>query len=419
MTRTGVSDTLGASLAERRWARGGPAARVPGSVAIAPSSYWPHRGGVEEVAAHLAAEFAAAGSDVTVVSMRWPKSLPRHEMVDGVPVRRQVFRAQVGSIRQRAVAMVSHPLSLASLVAHYRRTHPAVINVHCVSYSASYHAQAAKILGIPLVVSLHGELTMDADGVFQHSASARRILRRCLDQAAAVTACSQATLDEAEAWFGKPFSRDAAVIHNGVDVDLFRHAEPARHPRPYVFAVGRHVPQKGFDNLIEAFTGVARRGAELDLILAGDGPETGHLNRLAASSPVSGRVRFVGRTERGETASWMRGARAVAVPSRQEPFGIVALEAMAAGVPLVATRVGGLPEFVHDGSNGLLVESGDVAGLAAALGTVTAHHEARHRLTSQAARDVEDFRWPARTQAYLDVYDVAAARRNPMGESRE
>jgi glycosyltransferase involved in cell wall biosynthesis len=398
-------------------------------VLLASSAYSPSLGGVEELTAKLARTLIAAGVEARVSTMRWPTDLPALELVDGVEVWRHTFRAREGSIRQRAVAAATAPSTQARLTAQIREFAPDVIHVQCVSVSAGPHWVAAKKLGIPLVATLQGELTMDASRVYERSPTLRALLRDLLANADAVTACSRHTLEEAQEWFGAPLGERGRVIYNGVDVDELRGAEPMRHPRPYVFALGRHVPQKGFDVLIEAHArrrsrardgasseqrGDAARPADVrgatDLVLAGEGPETAALRELAARLGVAGSVRFLGRADRNATAQWFRGASAFVLASRHEPFGIVTLEAMAAGVPVVATRVGGVPEFVHDGENGLLVAPDDPAAIAAALDRLAGDPDLSKRLAARASEDVEAFAWQRIAAQYRDVYAQVMAK---------
>ena len=151
---------------------------------------------------------------------------------------------------------------------------PDLLHVHCVSCNASYALAARRTTGLPLVVTLHGELTMDASRLFQRSAWAKRVLRRSLARADAITACSGQTLAEAEAWYGQPLGERAGVVYNGIAPADAAGVEPWPHRRPYVLAIGRHVPQKGFDVLLAAWAAlVADPAFGPDLILAGDGPE--------------------------------------------------------------------------------------------------------------------------------------------------
>jgi glycosyltransferase involved in cell wall biosynthesis len=391
-------------------------------VLLAPSAYAPSLGGVEELTAKLARTLVAEGVESQVSTMRWPRGLPACEIVDGVEVRRHPFRAREGTIWRQAVAVATAPSTQARLTAQIRGFAPDVIHVQCVSIGAGPHWAAAKKLGIPLVATLQGELTMDASHVYQRSPKLRALLRDLLTNADAVTACSRHTLEEAEEWFGARIGR-GRVIYNGVDVGELRSAEPMRHPRPYVFAIGRHVVQKGFDVLIEAHArqGSSARGGAAseqrsatawssdgrggtDLVLAGEGPETPALRELAGRLGVADSVRFLGRADRAATARWFRGASAFVLASRHEPFGIVTLEAMAAGVPVVATRVGGVPEFVHDGENGLLVEPDDAGAIAAALDRLAGDPGLSSGLVAHAGEDVEAFAWTRIAAQYQEVY---------------
>ena len=145
-------------------------------------------------------------------------------------------------------------------------------------------------------------------------------------------------------------------------------AAPHHERHPYVFAIGRLVPQKGFDVLLDAFARLCQ-SPDFDhrLLLAGDGPERTALEARAAALGLAERVSFLGATDRPLTASLFRGAAVFVLPSRHEPFGIVVLEALAAGTPVVATDVGGVSEFLPVGSHARLVEPGDAASLAAAI----------------------------------------------------
>jgi glycosyltransferase involved in cell wall biosynthesis len=143
--------------------------------------------------------------------------------------------------------------------------------------------------------------------------------------------------------------------------------------RPYALVVGRLAPEKGVEVAIEAC-----RLAGLGLVVAGDGPERARLERLAGD----GNVCFAGRVDEAELARLRAGARIALVPSRSaETFGIAAAEAMAAGLPVVGSRVGALPELLEEAA---LAPPGDAAGLAAAIGRVLADPTAPRRARERA-----------------------------------
>lgn len=115
-------------------------------------------------------------------------------------------------------------------------------------------------------------------------------------------------------------------------------------------------------------------------------------------------MRLVGRTDRAETARWFKGASVFVLRSRHEPFGFVNVEAMAAGVPVVATRVGGVPEFVIDGEKGLLVPPESPDAMARALQHLLDDDALRQGLVANASKRVTEFRWTSIAGEYLDVY---------------
>lgn len=328
-------------------------------IALFPSAFFPSLGGVEELSLRLAQAWQGAGHHVRVYSERWPRTLPEVDVVEGVDLRRFAFRVpHATGLKPKLTWAWAWRRTNGALRGDLRAFQPDVIHVQCVSSAVDYALPAAQAVRVPFVVTLQGELTMDANGIYEQSGGAQRRMFRALDRADAVTGCSKQTLDEAERFYvergGEAFGDRGQVIYNGIDLKSFEYVTPHEHLRPYVFALGRHVHQKGFDVLLRAMVDVPKTH---DLILAGDGPERGALERLAVELGIEERVVFPGRLDSAGVRQYMKGASAFVLPSRHEPFGIVNLEAMASGTPVVATRVGGVPEFVEENVSGVLVES--------------------------------------------------------------
>lgn len=181
---------------------------------------------------------------------------------------------------------------------------------------------------------------------------------------------------------GRARSR-TSVVPCGVDVDAFSPDGPVapRGERPRIVSVGRLVPRKGFETLICALPRI--RGAEL-VIVGGpaqadfaDDPQARQLRRLAAELGVADRVRLLGAVTRGEMPALLRSADVVACTPWYEPFGIVPLEAMACGVPVVATAVGGIRDTVVDDVTGRLVPPTDPARLGDAIASLLADRDRR------------------------------------------
>jgi glycosyltransferase involved in cell wall biosynthesis len=167
------------------------------------------------------------------------------------------------------------------------------------------------------------------------------------------------------------------------------------------------VKQKGFDVLLRAWVMAGELG--LDLLIAGDGMERANLEQLAMELGIGTRVKFIGRSDRKKTAALFKGCEFFVLPSRHEPFGIVNLEAMAAGKAVIATRVGGVPEVVADGESGLLVPPNDVEQLGNAIARLCADSNLRVALGEAAAARAVDFDWAAITARYVDIYEKCRA----------
>ncbi len=213
-------------------------------VALLASSFHPNLGGVEEVVRQLAHELQSRGSAPLKVTNRWPKDLPADEEFEGLAVRRFVFRVPERSWKQLGGALLFGHRTHRELCRQLRAFGANLIHVHCVSSNAYYALKAKRRLNLPLVVTLHSELTMDSSRLFQRSAFARGLLRRVLREADSVTAASRRTLADAEAFYGQSLVHRARVINNGSNPAEFDVALPYGHGRQYFVAMGRLVPRR-------------------------------------------------------------------------------------------------------------------------------------------------------------------------------
>jgi len=225
---------------------------------------------------------------------------------------------------------------------------------------------AAQEAGVRLVVHFHG---CDA---YQRVILERyaRSYRELFEQAAAIIAVSH-DMERQLLSLGAPAER---LFYNpcGVDSTAFAGGDPATAP-PLLLAVGRFVPKKGLLQTLRAFAIAAARCSEARLTLIGDGPLRGAVMQLAAELGVEGRVSLLGRRSHAEVAAALRGARALVQHSLRADDGdcegtpLTVLEAGACGLPVIATRHGGIPDVVVDGVTGLLVDEADVEAMAAQM----------------------------------------------------
>ncbi len=289
--------------------------------------------------------------------------LPARERVHGVDVTyvRQLYVPRVG-------LSAAVPLYLASLLPHRDRLRAADVVLATWAYpDGCASVIAARALGKPCVVKVHGT---DVNVVLQRGA-ARRMAERILPRADAVVTVSKA-LGEELVRLGVAPGRVHHVA-NGVDGSLFfpreragsREALDVPGDARVVLFVGRIEPQKGIAELVAAFDSVRRRVPRAMLVLVGDGVSRAEV--LAHVAPWGSSVRWLGALPQEQVAAWMGACDVLALPSWAEGTPNVVLEALASGRPVVATRVGGIPDAVYDDRAGLLVPARDAGALADAL----------------------------------------------------
>lgn len=222
---------------------------------------------------------------------------------------------------------------------------------------------------------------------------------------------------------GRARSR-TSVVPCGVDVDAFTPDGPVagRGDRPRIVSVGRLVPRKGFDTLIRALA----RVPDAELVIVGgpdrsplaDEPEARRLQELAGWLGVSDRVQLAGAITRDEMPAMLRSADVVACTPWYEPFGIVPLEAMACGVPVVATAVGGMRDTVVDGVTGRLVPPRDPEALAQALSSLLPDRRWRAALgTSGRERARTRYSWDRIAADTERIYDKVVPSRRMAARS--
>jgi len=321
--------------------------------------------------------------------------------VDGIPVHYLPCPLPTRSVRGLATFAVAGPRAAARWLAAFRTDRPGVLHVHCFGPNGVYAAWLARVTRTPLILSSHGETFGDADGAFETSALLRSSLRHALARAAAVATCSAFTAAHLVAHYGLAAGR-AGVVFNGIDAAEPGGAVPAWLPRRYVLGIGRLVHNKGFDLLIEAYAALAPAG--VDLVIGGDGPERDALEQLVQRLGLTGRVHLPGRLSRAEVVTVTERAEALVVPSRIEAFGITVLEGWRAGVPVIATSIGGPPEFVTDGRTGLLVDPSNTRELAGAMARVVDDRALAGQLGAAGRAESAGFTWDRVTDAYVDIY---------------
>jgi len=361
--------------------------------------YPPIGGGAGNATANMARELAGLGHRVRVVTAAFGGQ-PRRQVVDGYEL------VRLPAVRRHA----DHcsPLEMLTFLASAGVALPAMQRDFradaCIAFFGIPCGPAAWLLkllcGVPYIVSLRGGdvpgfQPYDLAGYHRVTGPLIRFLWR---GAAHVVANSQGLAALARQSAGQTPIR---MIPNGVDTARFTPAESREEGGPVrLVFVGRVVHQKGLDVLLSA---LAKLPSEADyaLTIVGDGPLRGALTEQAASLGVLPRLRFAGWAGREEMPELLRRADLFVFPSRDEGMPNAVLEAMAAGLPVVATRISGNEEVVADGETGLLVPPDDPDALAGALAGLLADAALRRQLGAAGrARVCREYSWQSVAERY-------------------
>lgn len=272
---------------------------------------------------------------------------------------------------------------------------------HCHVFARSHRALrwAAALGRWKMLASLHLVLPD-----YLAAAGGERELRSLLSKAFHVTAVSHASLEQTRCLFPE-IEKKSSVIYNGISLaepeENFEEPLPAS---PYILCASRLAPYKGLDILLMALAQVRVWGHDVRLVLCGRDQMRGGLAQFARALKLEKEVVFAGSLSPARLRRFLDGCLFFALPSRRENFPLALLEAMAAGKPAVAASVGGVPEIVTHGGDGLLVPPGDVKALADAMASLCADAGLRERLGARARRRARAFDWGRAARDYAQRY---------------
>jgi len=280
----------------------------------------------------------------------------------------------------------------------------AVDVVHGTNFVVPPSAPAAEVVTVHDLSPLH-----ERRWASPATAAFPALVRRALGRGAMVHTPSSAVAAALCDAFGADPARVRAVPH-GVPAPPPAPAAAPEVAGPYVLALGTVEPRKGLPVLVHAFDALAAAHPGLRLVLAGP-PGWGQaaVDEAVARARHGGRVVHLGWVPPGAAAALLAGAAALAYPSLDEGFGFPPLQAMAAGVPVVASRAGALPEVLGDGAH--LVPPGDADALAEGLALVLSDDELRAGLVARGAAQAARYSWPACAAGLAELYRDAATLR--------
>jgi glycogen(starch) synthase len=378
-------------------------------------------GGLGRHVESLSRELVRAGHEVHVIT-RGEKDEIVDEIVDGVHVRRAALDPLAIDFTTESLlawAQASEHSLLRAALPIVRRRRPDVVHAHDWLVAQSSVTLAATTRR-PLVATMHATEAGRHQGWLPAPLnlaihSVERWLARTADE---VITCSR----PGQAETAELFELDPASVHvvpNGVDVDRWRSTARqraelrSRHAGagPLVVYAGRLVHEKGVQTLLSAVRPLRERHAGLRLVVAGAGTREEALHEQARSLRIARAVDWMGFVPGSQVATLFGAADVAVVPSLYEPFGIVALEAAAAGTPVAAATTGGLADLIDDHVATASFAPGDVAALVDAVDAVLTDPAAARRSVARARRVLaRDYTWAAVAERTVRIYDEAVGR---------
>jgi len=382
-------------------------------------------GGLGRHVYQLATALAADGHEVVVLARRpsgtdpstHPTTDEVHEGVRVIAAAHDPHEFDFGRDMMAWTMAMGHAMLRAGLTLQAKGWQPDIVHAH--DWLVAHPAIAlAEFFDVPMVSTVHATEAGRHSGWVsgQISRQVHAVESWFVRESDSLIACSASMADEISELFG-PDLAEIAVIRNGIDSSRWPFARRQVHADPpELLYIGRLEYEKGVHEAIAALPRIRRTHPGTTLTIAGDGTQQDWLVEVARKHKVLRCVHFAGRVDHDELLRLMRRADVAVLPSHYEPFGIAALEAAAAGIPLVTSNVGGLGEAVIDGETGVSFPPRDVTALAAAVRRVLDDPvAAQQRAIAARERLNSDFDWYTVAAETAQVY-LAAKRheREPL-----
>ncbi len=379
-----------------------------------------HVGGLGKHVCQLSEAMAARGTEVHVIT---PGKQEADSGGEGRPFVHRIMPYGVSSPDFLSWVLQLN-IALGERAARLAREQGDFDLVHAHDWLAAFAGRAFKhAFRVPLVATLHATEAGRNAGIHNRQQAYISDVEWWLGyEAWRAICCSQHMKREVMGIFNIPDDK-VVVVPNGVNPEEFSIADRTLSRKAFagddqrlVFFIGRLVREKGVHVLLEATRILLQQGDNVKLVIAGTGPYEEELKFIAASLGIYSHVYFTGKVSDKTRNHLYRWADASVCPSLYEPFGIVALEAMAAGSGLVASDVGGLSEVVEHEVTGLKVPPGDAPALARAVSRLLRDKRLKENLARRGRKVVrQDYSWSGIAKRTLEVYDrvLAEYRRSP------
>ncbi len=379
-------------------------------------------GGISTHVYHLSRALVEKGIPVRVITCDFPKT-PAEEIIDGV----LVSRVDSGRVPESNFLLWIYHLNsqmISKTTELFETERFDLIHAHdwVVGRAA---VELKNRLGLPLISTIHAtEIGRGGSLDGEYRTKVRDIERLLVEQSDGIICCSNYMLDHIQHVLGAVKTK-IRVIPNGVEASRFNNGhQPQPIPtgvsedRKTILYVGRIVREKGIFTLLDAFEKLRKQGKDVSLVLVGEGPLKEDLAKEVLRRKLNDRVKLAGFVDEKKLVSLYNSSDAFVLPSHYEPFGMVALEAMASRVPVVVSDVGGLSEIVEDGITGVKVPAYNPSALAEGILRVLEDRELSEQLKENAYRAVQErYRWDMIAEKTIEAYRTRPAEPSPSSRA--
>lgn len=350
--------------------------------------------GTEIATYNIAKKLVKEGHEVHVLTML-DEGLPEYELDEGFFIHRVPY----------AKLLFSRTLSLwFRFFLKIRSINPDIIHVQSIPLSV-------PAFFMRLITNKNYIVWVQGSDLYAPTVFLKLFSKPLLKEASTVIALTDGMKIE----INQKCKRDIVVIPNGIDLDKFRNeltssldilnkGSSANRDHTIVF-VGTLRPIKGVRYLLEAMSIIRLTNPQTKLMIIGDGEEKEYLQKLTSDLHLNACVSFVGKVPNDEIPKYMKNADLFVLPSLSESFGIVNIEAMASGLPIVSTNVGGLPYLIKDGINGFLVNPRDPAAIAEKSLLILNDMNLKERISQNNLFEAEKYSWDYVIERLVDEYN--------------
>ena len=357
--------------------------------------FTPRMGGIEVQGLHFLRGMQASGHQFHIIANQDQIDWPQSECIENTPIERFQFNALIEKKTLSELKRIDQALN--TILTQFK---PDVIHLYTCTGGAAivYLLMRARFLTIPTILTVHGIFTPD----FKIDPLIDRVLK-AVDH---ISCVSQAVLMQLRI-YAPLAAQKAGVIHNGLPLPDLIPSSLSFAP-PTLACIARLSPEKGIDVILHALALVKEAIPTIRLLIAGDGPERAALLDLTAFLQLQNHVSFLGPLAPDQIPEVINQSCMILMPSRMEAFGLTALQSLQMGRPVIASRIGGLPEIIEHEQSGLLVAMDNIDELAQAILRLAQHPEQTQTLGLQGRkRAITQFSLQNHVERYEALYQHA------------